>query len=61
MTVTDLMIYHSAKNHSDLGRKMSKNRSVIKYWVDKGIPERTQALIELQTSGQLKASINANT
>jgi hypothetical protein len=60
MTVSDLMMYHSAKNHSDLGRKMNKNRSVIKYWVDKGIPERTQALIELQTSGQLKAAISTS-
>lgn len=55
MTVDDLRKYHGAKTDVELARKLNKNRCVISFWRNKGIPIKTQAYMQLQSKGALVA------
>lgn len=55
MTVDQLRDYFNAKTDSDAARKAGVGKSTFTLWRNEGIPIQRQALIELQTKGQLKA------
>lgn len=59
MNVADLRQHFDAKNDAELARKLKKGRSTICEWKTNGIPERTQAHLQVMTNGKLKADLQA--
>ncbi|NNG75636.1 hypothetical protein HLH10_04720 [Acinetobacter sp. ANC 4277] len=59
MTVDDLKTYYGVKSDSDLAQSISRTRGAISKWRSKGIPITTQAMLQIQTKGKVKADIKA--
>lgn len=57
MRVDDLQLYFGVKTDKALTKYLNVSTSTISKWRKSGIPERRQALIEIQTKGRLKANI----
>ena len=57
MTVDDLKEFYKAESDAGLARILKRNRSVIHYWREGGIPLKTQATFQILTNGKLKANI----
>ena len=54
MTITQLISHYG--NVSEAARKLRVTRQAIYFWKKHGIPRRTQAMIQIDTNGALKAS-----
>jgi len=57
MTVDDLKLHYEAKSDADLAIKLHRSRGAISKWRSKGIPLATQAVLQIQTKGKVKASL----
>lgn len=57
MTVDDLKIHYGVKNDSDVARILGHTRGAISKWRHRGIPSDTQARLQIQTEGKLKANL----
>ncbi|MHA3051855.1 hypothetical protein [Acinetobacter sp. ANC 4640] len=57
MTVDDLKTFYQVDSDAALARKLKRHRSVIHYWRNSGIPERTQATFEVLSKRKLKADL----
>jgi len=58
MTVDDLKIYYGTKSDSDLAVKLQRSRGAISKWRSRGIPLPTQAVLQIQTKGKVKANLD---
>lgn len=61
MNVKDLREHYKVNSNPQLAKKMGVGRTTLWDWENKGIPLKTQALLELKTQGQLKANTQALT
>jgi DNA-binding transcriptional regulator Cro len=61
MNVDDLKNHYEAENDAELARLLKKTRGAISKWRTYGIPISTQAVIQVQTKGKLKADLRALT
>lgn len=61
MTVDDVKNHYGAESDADLARILKKTRGAISKWRTYGIPAPTQAIIQVQTKGKLKADLRALT
>lgn len=61
MTVDDVKKYYSAESDADLARILKKTRGAISKWRSLGIPTSTQAILQIQSKGKLKANLEALT
>jgi hypothetical protein len=59
MKVEDLMSHHKCKTRRDLSKKTGFSEVTLWKWGKFGIPPRTQATLEIQTNGKLKADREA--
>ncbi len=57
MKVEDLMRHHKCKTRRELALKTGYSEVTLWKWKKKGIPLRTQAVLELTTKGKLKADL----
>lgn len=60
MNVCDLKAFYKVKNNTQLARKIGRGRSTVCDWDKQGIPIKTQAFIQIQTNGALKADLKQN-
>lgn len=58
MTVDDLLEYHKVENDNQLHNKTKIPKGTISGWRSNGIPQKLQAVIQLQSNGALKADIS---
>lgn len=58
MTYADLLQYHKCGSKKELSQKIQISRVTLWKWENRGIPAKTQAFYEVETSGELKADIN---
>lgn len=58
MTVDELKKYYKVNRDSDLARILEKTRGAISKWRSKGIPENTQAILQIRTNGKVKADLS---
>lgn len=61
MTVDDVKDHYGAESDADLARILKKTRGAISKWRSYGIPASTQAILQIQTKGKLKANLKALT
>lgn len=61
MNVQDLKKHHKVQSNPQLAKKMGVGRTTVWDWEKKGIPARTQAALEIQSNGELKADRKAFT
>lgn len=61
MNLSDLMNYHECKNKKELSKKTGYSTVTLWKWENNGIPVRTQAVLQVQTNGQLRADLNVLT
>lgn len=61
MNVAELRKYHNVENNSQLAKKIKRGRSTIAGWEKEGIPLSTQAMLQIQTQGKLKADLQSLT
>lgn len=59
MNVKELREFYKVESNAQLAQKIKRGRTTIWEWEAKGIPPKTQALLQLQTKGKLKADIQA--
>lgn len=57
MKVDDLKVYYSAKSDAELAEKLQRSRGAISKWRSRGIPLSTQAVLQIQTKGKVKANL----
>lgn len=57
MTVDDLKHHYGVKNDYEVAQIIKKTRGAISKWRAKGIPTSTQAILQIQTNGALKADL----
>lgn len=57
MNTSDLKRYHKCKTRRALSSATGYSEVTLWKWETKGIPPRTQALLELKTNGKLKADL----
>lgn len=60
MTVDDLKRYYGVENDYEVAQIIKKTRGAISKWRSRGIPINTQAFIQIQTNGALKADLKQN-
>lgn len=60
MKTIDLMNHYECKTRRDLSQKTGFSEVTLWKWSKFGIPLKTQALLQLQTNGKLKADIQVN-
>lgn len=58
MTVDELKKHYSVKYDSDLAKILKKTRGAVSKWRSNGIPVNTQAILQIQTNGQVKADLS---
>lgn len=58
MTVDDLKAHYGVKSDSELASKLGRTRGAISKWRSKGIPIATQAMLQLQSEGGVKANLS---
>lgn len=58
MNVDELKFFYSAKTDAELAKKLNKTRGAISKWRSKGIPLTSQAILQIQTEGKLKANLS---
>lgn len=61
MTVDDLKNHYEAESDAELARILKKTRGAISKWRTYGIPISTQAVIQVQSKGKLKADLRSLT
>ncbi|MDN8266403.1 hypothetical protein QZK22_00960 [Acinetobacter baumannii] len=61
MNLSDLMTYHDCKNKKELSKKTGYSTVTLWKWENNGIPARTQAVLQVQTNGKLKANLDVLT
>lgn len=59
MTVSDLRTHYHCKTDSDLAKVLEVTKGTISKWRSQGIPQRTQALLQIKTENKVKAHIQA--
>lgn len=57
MKVDDLKVYYNAKSDAELAEKLQRSRGAISKWRSRGIPLSTQAVLQIQTKGKVKANL----
>ncbi|MBE0440576.1 hypothetical protein ACTXMF_10735 [Psychrobacter celer] len=57
MTFDDLLDYFDGQSYRDISKQLGVPIGQLTYYKQNGIPEGRQAIIELQTNGDLKADI----
>jgi len=57
MNVKQLREHYKVNSNPQLAKKIGVGRTTVWDWEKKGIPLKTQALLELKTKGKLKADI----
>ena len=57
MTVDELKQHYKVKYDSDLAKILQKTRGAVSKWRSKGIPLNTQAILQIQTNGKVKANL----
>jgi hypothetical protein len=61
MTVDEIKNHYGAESDAELARILKKTRGAISKWRSYGIPASTQAILQIQTKGKLKANLQALT
>lgn len=61
MNLSDLMNYHDCKNKKELSKKTGYSTVTLWKWENNGIPVRTQAVLQVQSQGKLKADLEVLT
>lgn len=61
MKVTDLMSHYQCASKEALSAAIGYSLVTLWKWEKSGIPERTQALFQVQTNGALKADLKKST
>lgn len=57
MNVDDLVKYYDADNDFNLSQLINVAKSTVSKWRANGIPQETQAVLELLSDGNLKADL----
>lgn len=57
MTVDDLKFHYGVKTDGELAKALRKTPGAISKWRSKGISASTQAILQIQTNGVLKANL----
>lgn len=57
MNVEQLKQHYMVLSNTQLAKKINVGRTTVWDWEKKGIPPKTQAFLELQTNGAVKADI----
>lgn len=57
MNVKQLREYYKVDSNPQLAKKIGVGRTTVWDWETKGIPQKTQAFLELKTKGKLKADL----
>lgn len=52
------MSYHNCDNRKQLSARTGYSTVTIWKWEKKGIPHGTQAILQIQTNGELKADLS---
>ena len=55
MTFDELKSFFHVKTDTALAEKLDVSKAVIHKWKNQGIPTERQAIIQIQTKGELKA------
>ena len=55
MTFNELKLFFHVKTDTALAEKLGVSKAVIHKWKNQGIPTERQAIIQIQTKGELKA------
>lgn len=58
MNTQDLMNFYGCKTRRELSQKVGFSEVTLWKWSEHGIPLRTQALLQLQSKGKLKADLS---
>lgn len=61
MIVDDVKDHYGVESDADLARILKKTRGAISKWRSYGIPISTQAILQIQSKGKLKADLQALT
>jgi hypothetical protein len=59
MTVDDLREHHACKTDFELSQVLSVSKGTISKWRANGIPEKTQAVLQIKSNDQLKACLQS--
>ncbi|EFF82139.1 hypothetical protein HMP0015_2421 [Acinetobacter haemolyticus ATCC 19194] len=59
MNYSDFMSYHNCKDRKELSVKTGISTVTLWKWEKKGIPLKTQAVLQVKTDGKLKADSEA--
>lgn len=60
MKVQDLRDHYGVDSNPQLAKKMGVGRTTLWDWEKKGIPQNTQARLQLLTNGKLKANLQTS-